>query len=156
MKQFDLVYFLCRFYGINSPLLNNKKLSHEDIETLLPDIRTCPIRDVSKEEIYNGNLIMVYDKNNIIKYYYNPHLDIDYDYNYEEADEKEDIININVDDLNDLSKDELLRYRRKIKYYGLKKMYKILTKIIREKKRLEPKYYREETEKIKIKESYYD
>ena len=155
MKQFDLVYFLCRFYGINSPILNNKKLSHEDIETLFPDIRTCPIWDVNKEEIYNGNLIMVYDKNNIIKYYYNPRLNIDYDYEYiEEKDE--DIINIDIDELNDLSKEELLRFRRKVKYYGLKKDYRVLTKLIREKKRLEPKYYREEKEKLKKKESYYD
>ncbi len=98
---------------------------------------------------------MVYDKNNIIKYYYNPRLNIVYDYEYiEEKDE--DIINIDIDELNDLSKEELLRFRRKVKYYGLKKDYRVLTKLIREKKRLEPKYYREEKEKLKKKESYYD
>ena len=154
MKQFDLVYFLNRFYGISNPVLKVGKLSHEDVENLFPNVRTCPLKDVTQEDIYRGELIMVYDKNNIIKYYYNPHLNIDYVYEYQEEEEK--TINIDIDNINNLSKDELLRCRRKIKYYGLKKLYKTLTRIIREKKKLEPKLYREEKEKLKIKERYYD
>ena len=154
MKEFDLVYFLSRFYGINNSTLNRKKLSHEDVEILFPNVRTCPLRDVSKEDVYNGNLLMVYDKKNIIQYYYNPHMNIEN--NYEFKNENIENINVNIGNLENLSKNELLRYRRRLKLYGLRKLYRVLTKKIQEKKRLEPRIYREKKEKIKIKESYYD
>ena len=154
MKEFDLVYFLSRFYGINNSTLNRKKLSHEDVEILFPNVRTCPLRDVSKEDVYNGNLLMVYDKKNIIQYYYNPHMNIEN--NYEFNNENIENINVNIGNLENLSKNELLRYRRRLKLYGLRKLYRVLTKKIQEKKRLEPRIYREKKEKIKIKESYYD
>ena len=154
MKEFDLVYFLSRFYGINNSTLNRKKLSHEDVEILFPNVRTCPLRDVSKEDVYNGNLLMVYDKKNIIRYYYNPHMNIEN--NYEFNNEEVDKVNIDISNIDNLSKNELLRYRRRLKIYGLRKLYRVLTKKIQEKKKLEPRIYREKKEKIKIKESYYD
>ncbi len=154
MKEFDLVYFLSRFYGINNSNLNRKKLSHEDVEILFPNVRTCPLRDVSKSDVYNGNLLMVYDKKDIIRYYYNPHMNIENNYEFNDEEIKNN--NVNLDNLDNLSKNELLSYRRKVKIYGLRMLYIILTKKIREKKKLEPKMYREEKEKLKIKESYYD
>lgn len=154
MKEFDLVYFLSRFYGINNSTLNRKKLSHEDVEILFPNVRTCPFRDVTKEEIYNGNILMVYDRKNIIRYYYNPYMDIEN--NYEFNNDEVDKVNIDISNIDNLSKNELLSYRRKVKIYDLRRSYNILTKKIREKKKLEPRIYREKKEKLKIKESYYD
>ena len=152
MKQFELVYFLSRFYGINNNMLNSKKLTHKDVLTLFPDIRTCPLRKVNNEDIYKGNILMVYDKNNKIAYYYNPHLDINYDF---EMSEDEDI-KINFDNIEILSKEELLKLRRKARLLSLREKAKALTKLIREKKKIEPKEYRKKKKKLKIKESYYD
>ena len=154
MKEFNLVVFLMKYYGITSPSLNAYTLSHKDIEVLFPFIRTCHYSDVTNELIMKGEIIPVYDKDNVIKYYYNPHLLVDTLYDIPQG-EKESIT-FDLSDISMLSKDELLKLRRKLRIYGLISDAKIVTKLIRKKKKEEPKLYRERREKIKIKESYYD
>ncbi len=152
MKSFDIISFLRKFYGITSENLSFDTLVHNDISKLFPFIRTSPFEN---EELLKGNIIMVYDKTGKIMYYDNPHLMIDYVFEKEELCHKNDYT-INDIDLNVLSKDELLKIRRKLRLRGLFKDAKMLTKIIHKKKKEEPKEYREKREKIKIKESYYD
>ena len=154
MKQFDLVNFLNKFYGITNVSLNTKLLAHQDIKKIFPFIRTCPIWNVFMDDVYRGELIEVYDKNNVIMYYYNPHLDVCYSDILTNNDDEN--IEINLFNLDNLSKDELLKLRRKARIIGLQNESKYLTKLIRKKKKQEPKVYRKEKEKLKIKESYYD
>ena len=154
MKQFDLISFLNKFYGITNASLNNEHLTHSTIQILFPDIRTCPINEVSNEDLYKGNIIGVYDKNNIIVYYYNPHLEINFD-NIINEDEKNEI-SVNINDIENLSKNELLKLRRKLRIEGLVSEAKKLTRLIRKRKKEEPIIYRQDKEKLKIKESYYD
>ena len=71
MKEFDIITFLRKFYGITSEVLSFNTLLHSDIKVLFPDIRTCPY---DEEELLRGNIIMVYDKSGKILYYENPHL----------------------------------------------------------------------------------
>ena len=153
MKQFDIVSFLNRFYGINNISLDRRKLSHRDVPVLFPNIRTCPYKDVKREDLIKGELIAVYDKSNTVMYYYNPHLMIDFD---DIPLNVEDDIPFDIKNIDNLSKDELLKIRRKCRLMELQKESKILTKLIRKRKKEEPKLYREKKEKIKIKESYYD
>ena len=153
MKQFDLVNFLNRFYGINSETLNNKKLSHKDIGILFPFIRTCPNWDVYEEDLIKGNIIKVYDKNNIVVYYQNPRLMIDYD---DVSLTHKSMETVDIDNIENLSKDELLKLRRKCRLLALRKEAKMLTRMIHKKKQEEPKLYREKKEKIKLKEKDYD
>ena len=154
MKQFNLLDFLRKFYGITNPTLKLNTLTHDDVKKIFPFIRTCPLEDVSMEDVYHGDLVGVYDKNNIIIYYYNPRIDINY---YEDiVYEKEIKEDINIDEIAFLSKDELLKLRRKYRLLGLKSSVNKLTKLIHKKKQDEPKLYREKKEKLKIKENYYD
>jgi len=107
------------------------------------------------ENFLKGNIISVYDKTGNIVYYESPHLIIN-DIDIKESVNNEEIIDIKKIELSILSKEELLKLRRKLRLLGLVKESKKLTKLIHKKKQEEPKEYREKREKLKIKESYYD
>ena len=152
MKSFDIINFLGKFYGITNESLNNDTISHSDMKKLFPFIRTCQF---DMENFLKGNIISVYDKTGNIVYYESPHLIIN-DIDIKESVNNEEIIDIKKIDLSILSKEELLKLRRKLRLLGLVKESKKLTKLIHKKKQEEPKEYREKREKLKIKESYYD
>ena len=152
MKEFDIITFLRKFYGITNESLSFNTLLHSDIKVLFPDIRTCPY---DEEELLRGNIIMVYDKSGKILYYENPHLLIN-DIELKKNISNKETINISNINLSILSKDELLRIRRKLRLEGLIKESRRLTKLIHKRKQEEPRLYRLKKEKLKIKESYYD
>lgn len=155
MKFIDLISFLRDFYGISNPSLKFKKLKHQDIEVLFPFIKRCNISDVNIEDISKGNMIGVYDKNNMIVYYYNPHITeiIRTICDDEEDEEKEYKLEI---DLSNLSKDELLKLRSKLRKDGNSIDAFKVTKQIRKVKEEEPKEYYKKKEKLLIKEKMYD
>ena len=107
------------------------------------------------EDLLRGNIIEVYDKNNYVDYYYNPRLMIECNDDLNIVNEEKKI-SLDISNIDYLSKDELLKLRKKYRLLGLRKDANKLTKLIHKKKLIEPKTYREEKEKIKIKESYYD
>ena len=150
IMQTDLISFLRDFYGISI----DSNITHEDIKILFPNIQRCKYELVTNEELYRGNIVGVYDKNKVIIYYYNPHIIIDNienEYHINMENKEYDISNI-----SHLSKDELLRLRKKLRLLGEKDKALKLTNLIRKKKKLEPKEYKIKKEKLKIKESYYD
>ncbi len=156
MKQFNLVDFLRKFYGITNNTLIVNEVSHKDILKLFPFIRTCQYKDINTEDLLKGNIIGVYDKNNTVLYYYNPRLMIDFNNTDLTLKKEEKNIKFSISDISMLSKDELLKLRKKYRLLGLRKDANKLTKLIHKKKLDEPKLYKEKKEKIKIKESYYD
>ena len=87
MQFVDIISFLRDFYGISSPSLKFKKIKHQDLRILFPFIKRCSINNLNMEDLFKGNIIGVYDKSNMILYYYNPHIieisDIFYDDNEE-------------------------------------------------------------------------
>ena len=156
MEFVDLISFLRDFYGISNSSLKFKKLRHHDIEYLFPFIKKCPINIVTMEEIAKGNIIAVYDKNNNIVYYYNPHLkDINNNIFDDVTDEDEEKLTLEID-ISNLSKEELLKLRTKLRKNGLREEAIKITRQIRKIKEDEPREYYKRKEKIKIKENYYD
>ena len=155
MKFVDLISFLRDFYGISNPSLKFKKLKHQDVRILFPFIKVCNIHDVSMEDISQGNIIGVYDKNNMIVYYYNPHIiEIIKNISDEElSEEKEFKLEI---DISNLSKDELLKLRSKLRKNGNREDALKVTKQIKKIKEEEPRFYYKKREKILIKEKSYD
>ncbi len=152
METIDIINFLRNYYFISNESLRFNTLCHEDIKVLFPFIRTC--KNPCYDKIKSGDIIGVYDKTNRIIYYENPHLICDFE--IESFNEKNDEEwKLNIIDIQYLSKDELLKIRRKLRLLGrLKDAYQV-NKIIREKKKEEPHEYRKRKNKIK-KESYYD
>lgn len=155
MNFIDLISFLRDFYGISNPSLKFKKLKHQDIEVLFPFIKRCSISDVNLEDISKGNIIGVYDKHGMIVYYHNPHItEIIRTICDEETDEEKEF-RLEID-LNNLSKDELLKLRSKLRKEGHLDDASKVTKQIRKIKEEEPKAYYKKKEKLLIKEKYYD
>ena len=155
MKFIDLISFLRDFYGISNSSLKFKKLKHSDIDILFPFIKKCPNNLINIDDIFKGDIIGVYDKNNSIVYYYNPHLSniIKNICDEEQDEEKEFKLEIN---LSNLSKDELLKLRSKLRKKGHIEDAIKVTKQIRKIKEKEPRDYYKKKEKLLIKEKYYD
>ena len=151
METIDIISFLRNYYYISNASLKFKTLSHHDVHVLFPFIKTC--RNVDIVDLKSGDIVGVYDKSNRIIYYYNPHLLSDEEVSFYD---EEDVNNV-FDDSNIqfLSKDELLKIRKKLRLSGMKKEAYHVNKIIREKKKEEPHEYRKRKIKL-IKESYYD
>ena len=152
MKKIDLVSFLYNYYGISNSALNKKKLKHDDIKVLFPYIKSCsycPCDDLEK-----GNFIGVYDKNNHVKYYRNPRLVLEN--TEEQVVSTSTVTKISIDNINNLSKEELLKLRRRLRLNDQRKESYIINKIIRHLKEEEPRRYREKKQKILLKESLYD
>ena len=153
MDSVDLISFLRNYYYISNQSLKFNTLSHEDIQILFPDIRTC--KHVEVELIKTGDIIGVYDRYNHIVYYNNPHIICDIlpeFYNDDYVNDEKVLIDSKI---QNLSKDELLKIRRKLRLLGKRKEAYQVNKIIRKRKSEEPHEYRKKKIKL-IKESYYD
>ena len=154
METIDLISFLRNYYGITHDRLSFNKLTHADITELFPFIKECQKDDVTLEGITRGDIIGVYDKYQKVIYYYNPHLELDEE-NYmvvipnEEEDEK---IVFTKEDLENLSKEELLSLRRKLRLNNQRKESYMVNAVIRKLKKQEPRDYRKKKEKLLIKE----
>lgn len=155
MKKIDIVSFLNNYYGIYHSSLRKNKLTHEDISELFPFIKTCKDKDFIKDNLDNGNIIMVCDKTKAIKYYINPHLKEREMYDsLEEKEETKDIISL--DNLDKLSIDELLSLRKRLRKNDERKRSYLINKFIHRRKELKPIIYKKKKEKILLKESMYD
>lgn len=155
MNFVDLISFLRDFYGISNPSLKFKKIKHRDITELFPFIKRCRIDAVNVEDISKGNIIGVYDKNGMIVYYYNPHITEIIRNICEETQDEEKEYKLEID-LTNLSKDELLKLRSKLRKNGHSEDAFKVTKQIRKLKEEEPKAYYKKKEKLLIKENFYD
>ena len=156
MQTIDLIKFLQNYYGIYHASLHFETLTHEDAEKLFPFIKRCKRGYLNLEDLQSGNVIGVYDKNKRVYFYYNPHLKldevkaVDYD-NYE----KKEVKPIDLEELENLSKDELLSIRRQLRLSDRRKESFLINTLIRKLKEREPRYYRERKLRL-VKESYYD
>ena len=154
MEAIDLISFLNNYYGIAHEKLSFNKLTHEDILELFPYITVGNQKEITIEEITRGNIIGVYDKTNRIVYYHNPHLELE---NVsvlmlKDAFDEDEKIVFTMEDLENLSKEELLILRRKLRLNNQRKESYMVNALIKKLKKKEPKEYRERKEKLLIKE----
>ncbi len=154
MKSIDLISFLESYYGIVNNDLKVNKLTHKDIKILLPNIKRMSFFELEKDKslIYNGEVIMVHDCNCNILPYINPHLKVNILFDeYDCYSEKE---NIYFDEmmLDNLSKDELLKLRKKLKKNGQYFEQKVVTNAIRNKKDPKIKQYKRDKMKLRMEE----
>ena len=157
MQTIDLISFLKNYYGIVHESLSIKKLSHEDVMKLFPYVKECDMESVTIEDISRGNIIGVYDKYKRVIYYYNPHLEINSEMTKEKEDkENDDTIYFTIEDLENLSKEELLALRRKLRLNNQRKESYMINGLIKKIKRKEPRDYRKKKEKLLIKERMKD
>ncbi len=157
MECIDLISFLRNYYGITSNSLKINKLTHADIKILFPDIKRISLERLKKEMelVYRGEFLLVYDAHNCILPYVNPHYlvnqNIDNTINYDER------VIIKIDDLELLSKDELLKLRYNVKKNMQYEDAKEITKHIREKKNPKVKLYKRQKRDLKMKmEDFYE
>ena len=154
MEAIDLISFLNNYYGIAHEKLSFNKLTHEDILELFPYITVGNQKEITIEEITRGNIIGVYDKTKRIVYYHNPHLELEKVSVLmlkDDFDEDEKIV-FTMEDLENLSKEELLILRRKLRLNNQRKESYMVNALIKKLKKKEPKEYRERKEKLLIKE----
>ena len=160
MVTIDLISFLKNYYGIYHSKLSFDNLKHEDILELFPFINVCNNKDVKIEELAIGNIVGVYDKTNRVVFYHNPHCSLDtIDFQMiEDTNDENKMIVVKLEDLENLSKEELLKLRRKLRINNQRKDSYMINTLIRKLKKKEPRKYRREKEKllIKEKENYYD
>lgn len=150
MNSIDLIKFLSNYYGISSKDLKIKTLTHFDIKELFPYIQRASYGYVDNHmnEVYKGEIILVYDANNVIVPYINPHLHIDYLPNtYCNVDDS--FYDITSLDLNMLSKDELLKIRKILKKYHQIKDERCVVDAIRNTKNKKVMRYKRERELLK-------
>ena len=151
MKKIDLITFLNYYCGESNSSLSRKRLSHEDIRILFPNIRVCD--NYTYDDLARGDVIGVYDNTKRVRHYYNPR-------KYVETviEEEKDVTEkkISLDNINNLSKEELLKLRRKLRLNNQRKESYIINKFIRFIKSQEPHEYREKRKELLLKESYYD
>ncbi len=152
MKKIDLITFLNYYCGENNPSLCKKRLSHEDIKVLFSNIKVCD--NYTYADLARGDVIGVYDNTKRVKYYYNPRKYVEDVIDCRKEEDNE--IKISLDNINNLSKDELLKLRRKLRLNNQRKESYVINKFIRFIKRQEPHEYREKKKKLLLKESYYD
>ena len=158
MQTIDLIRFLQNYYGIYHQSLKFEKLSHDDIKALFPFVRTCQKGYINLEDLQNGNILGVYDKNSKIVFYLNPHVKLDglRIPEIEPAPENEEIKELILDELEGLSKDELLTIRRRLRLENRRRESYKLNSYIRKIKEQEPRNYREKKLKLLMEENYYD
>ncbi len=161
--KIDIISFLRNYVGISGSDLKQNKLTHNDLRTLFPniDLVRIPYSVAYKNPtgVYNGEYLIVYDANHELIIYQNPLLmknDLPLeDYNYEEVKETITL----PSNLRDLSKDELLRLRRKVRGTKEYQKAKTITNEIRKKKRYEPIGYKREKEELRkndLEDDYYE
>ena len=158
METIDLISFLQNYYGIYHESLRFNTLTHDDILRLFPHVKCCGRIRLRLEDLRSGEVIGVYDKNNHVLFYPNPHLNLD-DLKiptYEEIVEKEEVKELLLDEIDYLSKEELLKVRRKLRLADRRKESFLINTLIRRIKEREPHFYREKKNKLLKKESYYD
>lgn len=151
MKSISLLNFLQNYYGIVSEDLKLNNLTHMDIKILFPFIKRSSFESMDDNlyEIYNGNLILVYDSKGNVLPYINPHLEVSFvDRIYDEykSDTK---IDMKVIDLDSLSKEELIKLRKKLKQYHQYIEEKDVVKAIRKKKDYKVMQYKKEKNELK-------
>ena len=154
--KIDIISFLRNYLGISDSSLKQDKLTHRDLRVLFPylNLERIPYNDVYKdlENVYNGNYLIVYDSKHEIIVYKNPLL-MDYtllpssEFNYD-GERK----TIELPNLRGLSKEELLKLRREVKRTQEYQKERQLLRMIRDKKRKEPRDYKREKTKLKMKD----
>ena len=157
--KIDIVSFLRNFAGISGSSIKQNRITHDDLEVLFPDLELVriPYGVVYKnpELVYTGEYLIVYDANNELIVYKNP-LRMEEvlpteDYNYDN-----DVRELLLPELSNLSKEELLTLRRKARLNNEHRKANLLTNYIRLAKNKEPKRYKREKEDMRIKEKEED
>lgn len=71
-QALTLKEFLMQYYGIECENLD--KITHNELKEIIPEIKRYPMRlvDKNRQKIYDGEIIMVKDKNNVTLAYVNP------------------------------------------------------------------------------------
>ncbi len=142
----DIISFLRNYIGISGENLKQNRLTHDDIKVLFPNLDLVRIPYIiaykNPEMVYNGEYLIVYDANQELIVYKNPSMTYEAlpveESNYEQ---KKEFITL-PSSLQDLSKEELLKLRSKVRKIGEAKKAKELTNEIRKKKKIEPLAYK--------------
>ena len=136
MKQVDLISFLRNYCGIVNENLKYNKLTHIDVSLLFPNIERMDFDELkyNQDKLYTGDIILVYDYKGYVIPYINPRFGLEYTEPLTTYVEEEEVIDINAINLDQLSKDELIKLRRRIKKNKQLKDEKIIVKAIRRKK----------------------
>ena len=154
MRSIDLVSFLCNYYGIVSKNLKINKLTHNDMKVLFPDIKRSSFDNLEHNSslIYKGEIILVHDCNGYILPYINPHIKVDECFEDISNYEEQEIIDISELDLDKLSKEELLKLRKKLKKNHQYHDEHNVTNKIRNKKNPKVKQYKRNKIMIRMEE----
>ena len=153
--KIDIVSFLRNYAGISGNSIKQNRITHDDLLILFPELNLVRVPyDVvykNPELVYTGECLIVYDANNELIVYKNPARmeeilpEEEYNYDLERND-------IDLPNLHDLSKEELLKLRRKARLNGDHRTANLLTNYIRMAKRREPKKYKRDKEDLRIKD----
>ena len=153
-RYIDLISFLRNYYGINNSSLKSNCLTHNDVKVLFPFIKRTSFDEVRRnyECSHRGVIIMVYDARGSVIPYLNPFIkNIEYD--YDEVDNYCDDSEIfELDDIDILSKEELLKIRKSLRKAKAFSQEKNVIQMIRKLKENEPHDYRKRKELL-LKES---
>jgi len=136
VRQVDLISFLCNYYGIVSDSLKNNKLSHIDVKILFPNIIHIGFKELKRNyhKIHNDDVILVRDYKGEVLPYINPRLDIDKFISIVPMKIDNEKIDISDIELDKLSKDELLKLRKKLKKNQKNRDENVIVREIRRKK----------------------
>jgi len=153
----DLISFLRNYYGISNSSLKSNCLTHNDVKILFPFVERTSFDYVRKNYDYGfkGIIIMVYDSRGNIIPYLNPFIEnIEYD-NDKVDNYFDNSVVFELDNLDTLSKEELLKIRKVLRKNRAFCLEKDVVRAIRKLKTLEPHEYRKRKELL-FKEKDYD
>ncbi len=153
--KIDIISFLRNYLGISVDSLKQNKLTHKDLLVLFPNIKLTRIPyDIAYKNpdlVYSGEYLIVYDCKHELIVYRNPMLDNVLDDVATDNYEQRTYIDLPTD-LRSLSKDELLKLRKKVRDNREFIKADNITKEIRRKKRREPKQYRKKLERLRYRD----
>ena len=160
--KIDIISFLRNYLGITGYSLKQNRLTHNDLKVLFPNLNLTrlpyELAYKNPELVYSGEYLIVYDANYELIIYKNP-LIMENVLPNEESNYEDSRDTINLPDLHSLSKDELLRLRRKTRGTGEYHKANEITKQIRKIKRTEPRGYKRDKEELRnkeLEEDYYE
>ena len=154
----DLISFLRNYYGINNSSLKSNCLTHNDVKVLFPFVKRTSFEHLRLNYDYGhkGIIIMVYDARGSVIPYLNPFIEnIEYD-NDEVDNYIDNQVAIELDDIDTLSKEELLKIRKSLRKARAFNQEKTVVRMIKKLKEQEPHEYRKRKELLLKEKRKYD